>query len=673
MNIIYLLLYLFPLLSFIFALLSAIFFLNKRENSKLQKSIEYAALIFSLFALLITSTQLYEVFKTGKTLSDSFSWANTGTREINILIKIDSLTAFFQFVVSLIVFTVHIYSLVYMKSKKLFYYGILGLFVFAMQLLLAQDNLILFFVSWELIGLASYLLIDFDKTEPSSRSSTKAFLLNRVGDVGLLVAIALFFEYSLSISDLKNIFASIPFSTQLIISISIFLAAFIKSGQFPFSWLADAMEAPTSISALLHAATMVAAGIYLLIRMEFVFYEMKVVADVMIYVALFSTIFSALSSYFTTNLKKELAASTVSQLGFMAIAVGVGAWQAAVLHLFTHAFFKGTLFLGAGFMINKHGSKEMAEMGKMNYKKFPLLFVLHGVAILALIGFPLTSGFLSKEWILKTTFGKHFFVGIGLLLATFLTAFYAGRQLQPLFFNKTDNDKSKESYFSKKQKLLWYMPIALLFIGSFWFIFSLDPIKADKSYWIKHLPKLYSHIPPHFSHIPKQFKTWLPIVATLITILGFAIGFPKKLNEKIKKIKILSRFKYFFLWQDRFFVYCFWKPITQTAFFAANSVSLKEIPNSISTKSYHYLGSVFSLLDRKLEVLIDNFSKLIVVLGYFLAWIDKYIVDFVTHFVVFIIDYSGKYLKSLQNGKVQSYLLIVISVLIVLLTYLTIF
>ena len=609
MNSIYYLVYLFPLLSFLFALLIAIFSTKTKEYSMVSKAIEYSALVFSFFALLVTSTQLLEIFDTGKTLSDSFFWANTGTREINILIKIDSLTACFQFVVSLVVFAVHIYSLVYIKKKKVFYYGILGLFVFAMQFLLAQDNLVLFFVFWELIGLASYLLIDFDKTSSSSRSSTKAFLINRVGDVGLLIAVALLFNYSLSISELKTLFVSLPYSTKLIISIAIFVAAFVKSGQFPFSWLADAMEAPTSISALLHAATMVAAGIYLLIRMEFVFYEMKVVADVMVYVALFSAVFSALSSYFTTNLKKELAASTVSQLGFMAIAVGVGAWQAAVLHLFTHAFFKATLFLGAGFMIQKHGSKEMAEMGKMNYKKFPVLFILHGVAILALIGFPFTSGFLSKEWILKTVFGKHFFVGIGLLLATFLTAFYAARQLQPLFFNKTDNDKSKESYFSKNQKLLWYVPLALLFLGSFWFAFSLDPIKADKSYWIKYLPKLYSHVPSYFSPIPKQFKTWLPIIATLITVLGFIVGFPKKLNEKIKKIKILSNFEYFFLWQDRFFVYCFWKPITQTAFFAANSVSLKEIPNSISTKSYYYLGFVLSILDRKLDNFIDNFSK----------------------------------------------------------------
>lgn len=670
MNPIYFLVYLFPLLPFLFALLNFIFFSKTDKDNFLKKSIEYFALGFSFFALLATSAQLFEIFNTGKTISDSFLWTNTGTREINILIKIDSLTAFFQFSVSLIVFAVHIYSLVYIKKKKTFYYGILGLFVFAMQFLLAQDNLILFFVFWELIGLASFLLIDFDKTESSARASTKAFLLNRIGDVGLLVAIALLFNYSLSISELKTLFVSIPYSTKVIISIGILLAAFVKSGQFPFStWLFDAMEAPTSISALLHAATMVAAGIYLLIRMEFVFQEVKIIAEILVWIALFSSIFSALTAYFTTNLKKELAASTVSQLGFMAIAVGVGAWQAAVLHLFTHAFFKATLFLGAGFFIEKNNSKEMEEMGKNNYKKLPILFILYGFALAALVGFPLTSGFLSKEWILKETLSNHFVIGIGLFLATFLTAFYGGRQLQPLFFNVEDSLTSlralpfqtihKQNSISKKW--LWYLPLAFLFMGSFWFTFSLHPLKPDESYWIKYLPKLLSN-PPH------HFKIWLPVLATFLTSLGLVLGFSKKLNKKLIEIKLLSNIRYYFLWQDRFFILFFWQPITQTAFLTAHNPSL--ISTQKFARFWITIAGILSIFDRKLDSFIDNFSKLIVVLGHFLAWIDKYIVDFVTHFVAFSINYAGKNLKNLQNGKVQFYILIVISVLILALIYL---
>ncbi len=662
MNSIYFLVYLFPLLSFLIALLNFIFFSKTDKDNFLQKSIEYFALGFSFFALLATSTQLLEIFNTGQPISDSFLWTNTGTREINILLKIDSLTAFFQFSVSLIVFAVHIYSLVYIKNKKTFYYGILGLFVFAMQLLLAQDNLILFFVFWELIGFSSFLLIDFDKTEKSSRASTKAFLLNRVGDVGLLVAIALLFNYSLSISELKTVFVSIPYSTKVIISIGILLAAFVKSGQFPFStWLFDAMEAPTSISALLHAATMVAAGIYLLIRMEFVFQEVKIIAQFLVWIALFSAIFSALSAYFTTNLKKELAGSTVSQLGFMAIAVGVGAWQAAVLHLFTHAFFKATLFLGAGFFIEKNNSKEMGEMGKDNYKKLPILFILYGFALAALVGFPFTSGFLSKEWILKETLSNHFVIGIGLFLATFLTAFYGGRQLQPLFFNQKENDKTKEKIISNSKKWLWYLPLGLLFMGSFWFAFSLNPLKADESYWLKSLPKLVSNAPHHF-------KIWLPILATFLTIVGLLLGFSKKLSKKLNDIKFLSTIKYYFSWQDRFFILCFWQPITQTAFLTAHNPSL------ISTQKFAsfwvHIAAILSIFDRKIENLIINFSKLLVVIGHFLAWLDKYIVDFVTHFVAFLINYTGKNLKNLQNGKVQFYLLIVVSVLVIVLIYL---
>lgn len=662
MNPIYFLIYLFPLLSFLIALLNFIFFSKTDKDNFLQKSIEYFALGFSFFAVLATSTQLFEVFNNGKTISDSFSWANTGTREINIVLKIDSLTAFFQFSVSLIVLAIHIYSLVYIKTKKTFYYGILGLFVFAMQLLLAQDNLILFFVFWELIGFSSFLLIDFDKTEKSSRASTKAFLLNRIGDVGLLIAIALLFNYSLSISELKTVFVSIPYSTKIIISIGILLAAFVKSGQFPFStWLFDAMEAPTSISALLHAATMVAAGIYLLIRMEFVFEEVKIIAQFLVWVALFSSIFSAFSAYFTTNLKQQLAASTVSQLGFMAIAVGVGAWQAAVLHLFTHAFFKATLFLGAGFFIEKNGTKEMNQMGKNNYKNLPILFILYGFALAALVGFPFTSGFLSKEWILKETLSNHFVIGIGLFLATFLTAFYGGRQLQLLFFNQKENNKIKEKISANSKNWFWYLPLILLFVGSFWFAFSLNPFNPSESYWLNYLPKLVSNS-------PHSFKIWLPILATFLTILGLFLGFSKALNQKLIELEFLSQIKNYFLWQDHFFILFFWQPITQTAFLTAHNPSL------ISTQKFAgfwiTIASILSIFDRKLDSLIDNFSKLIVVLGHFLAWIDKYIVDFVTHFVAFFINYAGKNLKNLQNGKVQFYLLIVISVLIILLFWL---
>ena len=670
MNSIYFLVYLFPLLSFLVALLSSVFISTKTENQNSKKSIEYFALGFSLFALLATSTQLFEVFNTGKTLSDSFLWANTGTREINILIKIDSITAFFQFLVSLVVFSVHIYSLVYIKEKKTFYYGILGLFVFAMQSLLAQDNLVLFFVFWELMGLASFLLIDFDKTERSSRASTKAFLLNRVGDVGLLIAIALLFKYSLSISELKTLFVSLPFSTKLIISIGILLAALVKSGQFPFStWLFDAMEAPTSISALLHAATMVAAGIYLLIRMEFVFEEVKIISEILVWIALFSIIFSALTAYFTTNLKQQLAASTVSQLGFMAIAVGVGAWQAALLHLFTHAFFKATLFLGAGFLIEKNASKEMSEMGKDNYKKLPFFFVIYGFALAALVGLPLTSGFLSKEWILKTTLSTHFFIGITLFLATFLTAFYGGRQLQSLFFNVEDRLTSLRALpfqvvhkqNSKTKKWLWYLPLILLFMGSFWITFSLNPFDATQSYWIEYSPK-------HISPTPSYFKIWLPVLATFFTCLGLILGFSKKLNKKLIEVTSLSKIKDYFLWQDKFFILFFWQTITHTALLTAH----KEPPLTTQqfAKIWIHTAAVLSVLDRKIEILIGNFSKLIVVTGHFLAWLDKYIVDFITHFVAFVINYAGKNLKNLQNGKVQFYLLIVVSILIILLIYL---
>ena len=386
-------------------------------------------------------------------------WFTIGDTKLYAGILLNNLSALMLLLVSLIALPVHIYSTAYMKSDASYkrYFTYLSFFCFSMLALVVADNLFLLYGFWELVGFSSYLLIGFWFTkEKAVQANKKAFIMNRIGDVGLLVAIIILFT-QYHTADIAQLFGGsisiqVPAMWQYVACGGIFLAVAAKSAQFPLhTWLPDAMEGPTSVSALIHAATMVAAGVFLLGRVYPMFTTDEL--TILAVIGCFTAFMAATIALTQNDLKRILAYSTISQLGFMIMAMGIGAYASSLFHLVTHAFFKCLLFLVAGIVIHQmeHIRKEndldidpqnILHMGGLR-KKLPLTFITAVIASLALIGIPLTSGYLSKDGILIQAFewsdGKSWIfrlVPIGAILASLLTAFYIGRLMVKVFFGE---------------------------------------------------------------------------------------------------------------------------------------------------------------------------------------------------------------------------------------------
>lgn len=360
----------------------------------------------------------------------SFTWAFNW----RLGFRADDLTTTMIFIVTTISLLVHIYSLGYMKSHSRIsrYFSYLSFFTFAMLGLVTSDNFLFLFIFWELMGLCSYLLIGFYFEAPAARrAAMKAFLVTRIGDVALLVAIAIIYGTSGSFSFHKVLW---PDTTlQLFCSLLILLGAMGKSAQFPLHfWLPDAMEGPSPVSALIHAATMVAAGIYLVgrsISMEIFPPDALMVTAA---IGTFTALYGAFYAVDSNDMKKVLAYSTISQLGFMLAALGMGNSEAAFTHLTAHATFKALLFLGSGIVLHALNTRDMREMGGLRHE-MPITYIAMFAGALALSGIPPFAGFFSKEEILLTASRFSLLVYIPLLLTTGLTAFYIFRMILLIF------------------------------------------------------------------------------------------------------------------------------------------------------------------------------------------------------------------------------------------------
>jgi len=373
-----------------------------------------------------------------------FTWFASGGFKVELGFLIDPLTSIFTLVVTGIGFLIHLYSAKYMEGDEGFYkfFAYLNLFLFSMLMLIMGENLILMFVGWEGVGLCSYLLIGFwYQDNANADAGKKAFITNRVGDFGFLLGI-FFILYalaesgkplSLSFDDLAAN-ASVMAGLATTICLLLFVGAAGKSAQVPlYVWLPDAMAGPTPVSALIHAATMVTAGIYMVARMNFLFVQSPVAMTVVACVGAFTALFAATMGFLQNDIKKVLAYSTVSQLGFMFMGVGVGAFGAGLFHVVTHAFFKACLFLGAGSVIyGLHHEQDIRRMGGL-MKKMPITAWTFLLSTMAIAGFPLLSGFFSKDEILWKAFANQttlvpgwalWTVGV---LAAMCTAFYMVR------------------------------------------------------------------------------------------------------------------------------------------------------------------------------------------------------------------------------------------------------
>ncbi|MDA8131760.1 MAG: NADH-quinone oxidoreductase subunit L [Elusimicrobia bacterium] len=397
----------------------------------------FAALSFSdLLKLPVESRLLRETL---------FSWISAGTFMVDAAFRFDPLSAVMALIVTGVSFLIHVYSTGYMHGDAGYnrYFSYLNLFVFFMLTLVLADNPLVMFVGWEGVGLCSYLLIGFWYEDPEKATAgRKAFITNRVGDAGFLIGLmllsALLASRGVLSMDFETLRASasqlsavtvLGIGAPTLICLLLFFGATGKSAQFPlYVWLPDAMAGPTPVSALIHAATMVTAGVYMLSRLSFLYELAPKALEVVLLTGAFTAFFAAVIGLLQKDIKKVLAYSTVSQLGYMFMAAGAGAFSASVFHLATHAFFKALLFLGAGSVIHgMSGEQDMFKMGGLR-REMPFTFLLVGAGWLAIAGVPGLSGFYSKDLILEKVFehGGSFVWGAGVLTAA-LTAFYTTR------------------------------------------------------------------------------------------------------------------------------------------------------------------------------------------------------------------------------------------------------
>ena len=412
-------------------------------------------------------------------------WIQVGSFEADWALRVDSLSCVMMFVVSFCSFLIHVYSVGYMSHDPSVprFMSYLSLFTFAMLMLVTSDNLIQLFFGWEGVGVASYLLIGFWYTKPSAcAAAMKAFIVNRVGDFGLMLGIAgiylvfdtvqydQIFTMIEQVADTQIVVWGFGFDTLDVLGFLLFVGAMGKSAQIGLhTWLPDAMEGPTPVSALIHAATMVTAGVFLVARFSPLYEFAPTALAFVAFIGATTAIFAATIGLTQFDIKRVIAYSTCSQLGYMFFACGVGAYQAAIFHLFTHAFFKALLFLGAGSVI--HAMSDEQDMRKMGgiWNKIPITYALMWIGTLALIGFPGFAGYFSKDAILEAAWASHnpfhlyaFWMG---LLAAILTAFYSGRLIWMTFHGQPRADHETMHHVHESP---WIMlaPLCVLAAGA---------------------------------------------------------------------------------------------------------------------------------------------------------------------------------------------------------------
>ena len=454
-----------------------------------------------------------------------FSWISVGTFNVDAGLLLDQLSICFVLLITGVGTLIHIYSISYMShdQNRRRFFAYLNLFIAAMLLLVLGDSYLNLYVGWEGVGLASYLLIGFWNQKPAyATASKKAFVMNRIGDMGLSFAIMIAFATlgTVSFSGVEEASHTASKAALTAIGVMLLVAATGKSAQFPLqAWLGDAMAGPTPVSALIHAATMVTAGVYLIIRSNFIFDAAPTAQLLVVIVGAITLLFGAFIGTAKDDIKKALAASTMSQIGYMILGAGLGpaGYAFAIMHLLTHGFFKAGMFLGAGSVM--HGMNDQVDMRRYGaLRKFmPITFITFGLGYLAIIGVPPFAGFYSKDLIIETAFNaggvKGILLGSTALLGAAITAFYMTRVMVLTFTSKA---RWEENQHPHESPILMWLPMAILAIGSVTtgFLFTRGEALAN---WLN--PVFGEHGEEHGTE-----HLFEPIVVSGMALVAVAIG-----------------------------------------------------------------------------------------------------------------------------------------------------
>jgi len=516
-----------------------------------------------LTSLLVSISAILSIYVFYEVIANNYQeniviakWISSGSLDVNWSMNIDPLSSVMLVVVTLVSSLVHIYSIGYMSHDphKPRFMAYLSLFTFAMLMLVTSDNFIQLFFGWEGVGLCSYFLIGFwFKKESANAAAIKAFVVNRVGDFGFALGIFLIF-YLFGTVNYDEVFQQIPTITDTnlnflgleigainLICFLLFIGAMGKSAQiFLHTWLPDAMEGPTPVSALIHAATMVTAGVFLVVRCSPIYEYSPIILNLITIIGMSTAFFAATVALVQTDIKKIIAYSTCSQLGYMFFAAGVGAYNVAMFHLFTHAFFKALLFLGSGSVI--HAFKDEQNINHMGavWKKLPYTYALMIIGTLALTGFPFLSGFYSKDAIIEFAYLKgntagYYAAGVGIVTA-FLTSIYSWRLIFKTFHGEYNN-KSIKIEETHESPLVMLIPLIILSIGAIFagFLFKDLFISHDtNNFWAQ---SIFFLEPLSTEHPPIWFLLLTPILVLIsIPVAYYLFVKNKSVPEEIVKI-----------------------------------------------------------------------------------------------------------------------------------------
>ena len=579
------------------------------------------------------SLSFYLLFATTPNTSHliQLEWFRVGQYAFNGNIEINHFSILMLPLITVISFLVHLYSMGYMAGESGIrrYFAMLGFFTFSMLSLVLSDNLLMIFFFWELVGFSSYLLIGHWVEKPAAaKAAQKAFLFNKIGDAGFLVGLMIVWANTQNFNLNELLHLPEIYSWQTAASLCIFCGVIGKSAQFPlFTWLADAMEGPIPVSALIHAATMVAAGVFLLVRVSPLFTPAAL--DVVAVTGSLTALIAALGALHQFDIKKILAYSTISQLGLMVTAVGVGSEKAAMLHLVTHAFFKACLFLAAGSVIHvlqqaqslaheNFDAQDIRNLGGLR-KKLPVTFLVFLVAGASLAGIPFFSGFISKDSIITAIWNWsgdfsswHWLILLSTFVVTAITVLYTFRMIWFIFFAQ----ENKSNLSITESPLIMRIPLILLALASGWFFISMNPFKSTGwiTAWIDELPH-----------------------SNTITVISAGIV-------------LLSLLFAWFLFVIKN------KPATSILFFQ-NGLRIDLFYKKAVEQPVIKLTAVVETTDRKwIDGVLHFTAYTHVSIAHVIAWFDTYVVDGSINAMARLTRALGGFTRSFQGGKIQLYI-----------------
>ncbi len=600
------------------------FLINGLFGKKLPKMVVGSIATLVVFASFCIAVSLFL-----KTNADSapvivkaFEWFTVNGIQVNFGFQIDQLSLMMVMIITGIGSLIHLYSIGYMSHDKGFYkfFTYLNLFIFSMLLLVMGSNYLILFIGWEGVGLCSYLLIGFwYENQEYGKAARKAFIMNRIGDLGLLIGIFMIAYQTNAVDYLSVAQNSGRFELDGIIIIfitaSLFIGAVGKSAQIPlFTWLPDAMAGPTPVSALIHAATMVTAGIYLVVRSNFLYSLAPTTLNGILFIGLLTALVAAFIGLRQNDIKKVLAYSTVSQLGFMFVALGVGAYTTAMFHLMTHAFFKALLFLGSGSVIHAmSGEQDMRYMGGLK-KKIPITHITFFIGTLAISGFPFLSGMISKDEILTNVYSKNPLLWVILFIVAAMTAIYMFRMYY-LTFHGEFRGTEEQKHHLHESPLNMTLPLIVLALLSVVGGFINLPHFIGHGHYAKLDHWLHGLYTTDVKLAEVPFNTEMILLAATV-IMVFVVWFVVK-NIYVNKKKL---------------------PLADEQYEGWEKLSNKKL-----------------FIDELYDATFVKFTEGLGVGG---NMFDKGVLDRFVNFIGWGAEDSGVAAKKLQNGNVENYVLI---------------